>query len=88
MVKFFGDSGDPVVFVPARVQIDEGSQVCPNFIAPKPCLKGWKTLCPHMFQDVGEELLPFVTCLCGFLANPSLCGCIGCPGRQANDSEC
>lgn len=88
MVKFFGDSGDPVIFVPDSVQIEEGSQICPNFIAPRPCLKGWKTLCPHMFQDVGEELLPFVACLCGFLANPSLCGCMGCPGRQTDDSEC
>lgn len=85
MIKFFANSGDPIILVPDKVQIHNDSQVCPNFLAPTPCLKGWKALCPHMFQDVGEELLQFIACLCGFLANPDLCGCLGCPGR---DAEC
>lgn len=82
MVKFLGDSGDPVIFVPEKIQINNGAQVCPNFLAATPCLKAWKTLCPHMFQDVGDDLLQFIACLCGFLANPDLCGCMGCPGKD------
>jgi molybdopterin/thiamine biosynthesis adenylyltransferase len=82
MIKFFGNDGDPIVFVPDKIQIKEAAPVCPNFIVPTPCLKGWKALCPHMFQDVGDELLPFIACLCGFLANPALCGCMGCAGKS------
>lgn len=87
MVKFFGNTGDPVTFVPDEVQIAGNARVCPNFVASTPCLKGWKTLCPHMFQDVGGDLLPFLACLCGFLANPILCGCMGCPGRDVPAQE-
>jgi len=87
MVKFFGDNIDPVILIPARVEMDSNAQICPYFMAARPCLKGWKALCPHMFQDVGGDLLPFVACLCGFLANPSLCGCMGCPAREADDDQ-
>lgn len=82
MIKFVGENHDPMVLLPDTVRTADNSGVCPNFIAATPCLKGWKALCPHMFQDVGEELLLFITCLCGFLANPDLCGCLGCPGRD------
>ena len=82
MIKFFGESRDPVILLPDTIQAVGDSLICPNFIATTPCLKGWKALCPHMFQDVGDELLEFVSCLCGFLANPGLCGCMGCPGRD------
>lgn len=87
MVKFFGDSVDPVIFVPEKIQLDSNSVICPNFLAAAPCLKGWKVLCPHMFQDVGDELLQFIACLCGFLAKPELCGCMGCPGRDAEKED-
>lgn len=87
MVKFFYDSLDPIVLVPARVEIEQNTQICPHFMAARPCLKGWKALCPHMFQDVGADLLPFIACLCGFLANPSLCGCMGCPAREVDHDE-
>ena len=86
MVKFFGENADPVVFLPDRIQIAEDSTACPNFLASTPCLKGWKALCPHMFQDVGDQLLEFIACLCGFLANPRLCGCMGCPGRDVAEN--
>jgi molybdopterin/thiamine biosynthesis adenylyltransferase len=87
MIKFFGNSGDPIIFVPDKIQLDNAAQVCRNFLAPTPCLKGWKALCPHMFQDVGDELLQFIACLCGFLANPALCGCMGCPGKGIVSQE-
>lgn len=87
MIKFFGNGGDPIIFVPDKLQIDEAAHVCPNFLASTPCLKGWKALCPHMFQDVGEELLQFIACLCGFLANPALCGGMGCPGKDTASRE-
>jgi len=87
MIKFFGNGGDPVILVPDEIQIEDAAQVCPNFVAPTPCLKGWKALCPHMFQDVGSDLLPFIACLCGFLANPILCGCMGCPGKDIASQE-
>lgn len=87
MIKFFGNSGDPIIFVPDKIQVDHAVRVCPNFLASTPCLKGWKSLCPHMFQDVGDELLQFIACLCGFLANPALCGCMGCPGKAPASQE-
>jgi molybdopterin/thiamine biosynthesis adenylyltransferase len=87
MVKFFGQTGDPAILLPEGIQINGDSPVCPKFLAATPCLKGWKALCPHMFHDVGEELLLFITCLCGFLANPSLCGCMGCPGKDDGTAQ-
>lgn len=86
MVKFFGDSKDPVVFLPDRIEIYDFADVCPHLLAKTASFKGWKTLCPHMFQDVGDELLQFITCLCGLLANPDLCGCMGCPARDAHST--
>lgn len=87
MIKFPSNGSDPVIFVPDEVQLEHAARVCPGFVAPTPCLKGWKALCPHIFQEVGSDLLPFIACLCGFLANPILCGCMGCPGKDIASQE-
>ncbi len=81
MIKFLVDSKDPIILVPENLNISPDSQICPSFIGTIPCFKGWKPLCPHMFQEVGDEMLEFVACLTGFLANPALCGLMGCEGR-------
>lgn len=87
MVKFFGQSDDPIILVPDTVQISADPRVCPKFIETVPCLKGWRALCPHMFHGVADELLQFIACLRGFLADPSLCGCMGCPGKDTKEAE-
>jgi molybdopterin/thiamine biosynthesis adenylyltransferase len=81
MIKFLADSKDPVILVPENLNVSPDSQICPNFVGTIPCFKGWKPLCPHMFQEVADEILEFVACLTGFLANPALCGLMGCEGR-------
>ena len=81
MVKFIDDSKDPIILVPEGLEIATDSQVCQNFLDKTLYIKGWRTLCPHMFQDVGDELLAFVACLIGFMANPSFCGLLVCEGR-------
>jgi hypothetical protein len=81
MIKFLADSKDLVILVPENLNVSPDSQICPNFVGTIPCFKGWKPLCPHMFQEVADEILEFVACLTGFLANPALCGLMGCEGR-------
>jgi len=81
LVKFIDDSTDPIILVPEQLEINPDASICGNFLATIPYIKGWKPLCPHMFQDIGDELLAFVGCLTGFLANPALCGLMGCEGR-------
>jgi molybdopterin/thiamine biosynthesis adenylyltransferase len=87
MIKFLPDSRDPIILVPANLNISPDSQICPNFIGAVPCFKGWKPLCPHMFQEVVDEMLEFVACLTGFLANPALCGAMGCEGRNLTQRQ-
>lgn len=82
MVKFVDESRDPLIFVPENLEIATDNQVCQNFLDKTLYIKGWRTLCPHIFQDVVDDLLAFVSCLIGFLANPSLCGLMGCEGRD------
>ncbi|MFC1792445.1 hypothetical protein ACFL3Q_02530 [Planctomycetota bacterium] len=81
MVKFIEDSKDPIMLVPENLKINPDNGICANFLEKTPYLKGWTSLCPHMFQDIGDEMLEFVACLTGFMANPSLCGLMGCEGR-------
>jgi molybdopterin/thiamine biosynthesis adenylyltransferase len=81
MVKFVDESRDPIIFVPENLDIVTDNQVCQNFLDKTLYIKGWKTLCLHIFQDVIDDMLAFVSCLTGFMANPSLCGLMGCEGR-------
>jgi len=81
MVKFHDDSNDPIILLPENLSINTENGICGNFLEKTPYIKDWKSLCPHMFQDIGDELFEFITCLTGFLANPSLCGLMGCEGK-------
>lgn len=87
MVKFLGDSRDPIILVPENLEIGGDSSVCPGFLAKHTFVKGWKPLCPHMFQDVVDQLLEFVVCITGFIANPTLCGLMGCEGRNREKND-
>lgn len=82
MVKFADGSRDPVILVPQLLEMRPDSKVCPNFLRHDESEGAWKPLCPHMFQDVGDEMLEFVACIAGFMANPSICGLMGCEGRD------
>jgi len=82
MVKFVDGSRDPTILVPQLLEMKPDSKVCPNFLGHDESGEAWKPLCPHMFQDVGDEMLEFVTCLAGLMANPSICGLMGCEGRD------
>ena len=81
MVKFHDDSKDPIILVPQNLIISKEDSLCGNFCEKTAYIKGWKSLCPHMFQDIGDEMMEFIACLTGFMANPSLCGLMGCEGR-------
>lgn|GEM_PF-1915171 len=87
MVKFIDGSKDPIILVPESLEIATDSQTCQNFLGKSACIKGWKSLCPHIFQDVGDEFLVFVSCLTGFMVSPSLCGLMGCEGRALTQTE-
>jgi len=87
MIKFIADSNDPVMLVPENLNVRPDPQVCPNLVGTTPCFEGWKPLCPHMFQDVADDLLTFISCLTGFLANPPFCGLMGCEGRALTQRQ-
>ena len=87
MVKFIDDSKDPIILAPDNLEIEPDSGVCTSFLGKSPYIKGWKSLCPHMFQDIGDEMLEFVACLTGFIANPLLCGLMGCEGKDRIKKE-
>ncbi len=81
MVKFNNESKDPIILVPENLSNNTENGICGNFLEKEPYIKGWNALCPHMFQSIGDEMLEFIACLTGLIANPSLCGLMGCEGR-------
>ncbi|MFC1635734.1 hypothetical protein ACFL5Z_12915 [Planctomycetota bacterium] len=88
MVRFGNGSRDPVILVPAILDMKPDTNMCPNFLRNDESGRAWKPLCPHMFQDVGDEMLVFIASLAGFMANPNLCGRMGCEGRAlAQENE-
>jgi len=87
MVKFLEASNDPIMLVPENLGIRQRDHICPHFIERTTYIKGWKSLCPHMFQDIGDEMLQFIACLTGFMAKPSLCGLMGCEGKDGNNGN-
>lgn len=82
MVKFPEGSTDPIILVPENLAVDAGDDVCPNFLGKTTYISGWKSLCPHMISEVGDELFEFILYLTGLLAKPSLCGLMGCEGKD------
>jgi hypothetical protein len=79
---FAEDGSGPKVLLPAMVKLNPDCQACPRFlgeIGPKDL---WRPLCPYVFEDVGNKVLDFVVRLAGLLANPCLCGLLGCPVRD------
>ncbi|GAG09618.1 unnamed protein product [marine sediment metagenome] len=87
MVKFLQGSNDPIILVPENLDLKIRDHTCPHFTERTTYIKGWKSLCPHMFQDIGDEMLQFIACLIGFMAKPSLCGLMGCEGKDGNNDN-
>ena len=89
MIRFSENSNDPIILVPENLSVKKHSNICPYFIEKTTYISGWKPLCPYMFQDIDDEMLEFIACLMGFMAKPSLCGLMGCEGKnlKANISE-
>ena len=87
MVKFLEGSNNPVILVPEDLTIEKNNGICPIFIANHTFIKGWKNLCPAMFEDIGDEVFEFVACLVGFMAEPLLCGLMGCDDKGQNNED-
>ncbi len=87
IIQFPDDGNDPVILVPEGLEIRPDDKVCPHFIGHDEPAEGWKPLCPHMFQDVGDEMLEFIASLAGLMANPSICGLMGCEGRDTTQQN-
>ena len=87
MVKFDDDSPDPMILVPDDLEIEGNANICPRLLENCTYVKGWRCLCPHMFQDVSGELLQFILCLMAIMGNPSLCGAMGCEGKPDLDQD-
>ena len=85
MIKFFENSHDPMVFLPENLLLTDDFSGCPHFLSSNTYLKGWRQLCPHIFQDVQDEVFEFSLCLMGMLANPIACGLNGCAIKQEKD---
>ena len=91
MVRFADHNNDPIILLPDSVMLtQEAHNVCPRFLEECSYIKGWRRLCPHMFQDVKDDILEFILCLTGFVSTPCLCGLMGCDGKtmvEINDTE-
>ncbi|MFC1782746.1 ThiF family adenylyltransferase [Planctomycetota bacterium] len=87
MVKFTTHTNNPIILLPDKITLNQEPNVCPNFLEKSTYIKGWRCLCPHMFQDVGNEMFEFVLCLIGMLAKPDLCGLMGCEGKEVVDES-
>ena len=87
MVSFGDGSRDPIIRVPQVLEMKPDSKVCPNFLRYDKSGGSWNPLCSHMFQGVGDEMLEFIACLAGFLANPSMCGLMGCEGKDCGNKK-
>ena len=82
LVKFPEGTNNPVILVPdIAIRINFFS-TCSHFATQNKWIKGWQLLCPHIFDDVGTDLFEFVVALTGMIANPSMCGLMGCVHRE------
>ena len=54
----------------------------PYFLQQAGPTDSWRCLCPHIFQHVDDDLLEFIACLVGLLAEPRLCGLLGCEWKE------
>jgi hypothetical protein len=81
-IRFSEGRGDPNVAVFASVELRSDSHVCPHFLQQAGPADAWRGLCPHIFQDVDDDVLEFITCLVGLLAEPRLCGLLGCEWKE------
>jgi hypothetical protein len=87
LIQFSGKDSRPGIYVRSRLELVKDGGVCDRFIGHDETAIGWNPLCPHMFPEIGDEFLEFVTCLIGLLAMPSLCGFLGCGERDRTPVE-
>lgn len=86
-IKFNQDRGSPNIAVLASIELRGDSKACPHFLQPAGQLDTWRRLCPYIFHDVGDDILELVTCLVGLLAEPRLCGLLGCEWNEGIQAD-
>jgi len=82
IVKFAADGSGPEILLPAIVELKPDCQVCTRLLNEVGPTDLWHPLCPHIFHDVGSQVVEFIVHLAGLLANPCLCGLLDCPVRD------
>jgi len=81
-IRFSQSTSKPDIAVLASIELRSDSKACPHFLQPAGPADTWRRLCPHIFQDVGDDILEFITCLVGLFTEPCLCGMLGCEWKE------
>lgn len=81
-IRFTQNTGKPDIAVFASVELRSDSKACPHLLQPTGPASRWRPLCPYIFHDVGDDILELIASLVGLLAQPCLCGLLGCEARE------
>ncbi len=87
MIKFEGNSNDPMILIPHDVSIRPDARITDSFIESTSNVEGWKSVFPGLFLDVNGELIELIFSVTGLLGNLSLYNLVSLESIDLPDNE-